>query len=101
MSISSKRKELIRQQHPLYGQEVIEVTHIQDRFLNGSDEDDNLRPLTRPQHLADHVSKAERSEEWDVARRQYGAARLIAKRMTPDETEEANQLLAQMPKPRK
>jgi len=100
MAISFLRKEKIRQRHPLYGQQPIEVCHIKDKFLGGSDEDENLVPLTRPSHLADHVEKATESEDWGVAARQYGAARLIAKRMTPEEIEEANRLLAEMPKVR-
>lgn len=101
MAISLKRKEAIRQSSPLYGQVPLEVCHVKDRFLGGTDDDENLVPLTRPAHLVDHVTKAENSEDWGVASRQYGAARLIAKRMTREEIDEANRLLAQMPKVRK
>lgn len=68
--------------------------------MGGSDEDENLVPLTRPSHLADHVEKATESEDWGVAARQYGAARLIARRLTPEELDEANRLLSELPKKR-
>jgi len=33
MGLSFRHKETIRKQHPLYGQERIQVTHIKDRFF--------------------------------------------------------------------
>lgn len=101
MAISLKRKEAIRQEHPLYGQQRIQVAHIQDKFLGGTDDDTNVRPLTVPEHIIDHVTKATSEENWDIARRQYGAAHLIAVNATPEEIAEANRLLAQMPVVRK
>lgn len=101
MPISLKRKEAIRQEHPLYGQVRIQVAHIEDRFKGGSDDDENLRPLTVGEHIVDHVTKAENEENWDIARRQYGAAHVLAVNATKEEIDEANRLLAQMPKVRK
>jgi hypothetical protein len=100
MSISLKHKEAIRQKHPLYGQVRIQVAHILDRFRGGSDEDENLEPLTVPEHIADHVAKAMESEDWGTARRQYGGAHLLAVNATPEEIKEANRLLTKLPKRR-
>lgn len=97
MGIGLILKEKIRQLNPLYGQTPIEVHHRQPKFLQGSDEVENLVGLSRPQHLAEHVKQAMESEDWGTARRQYGGARLIAQRMTEEEIEEANRLLAQLP----
>jgi hypothetical protein len=95
------KKELVRRQHPQYGQRRIECAHIKDSFLGGTNDLDNLKPLSIPEHLVDHVTKAEQATDWEIARRQYSAARLIAYRATPEEIEEANQMLASMPKRRR
>lgn len=94
VGISLAIKESIRKQHPLYGQARIEVAHIQDSFLGGTGERTNLMPLTLPEHLVDHVEKAQSTDDWIVARKQYGAAHMIAQRMTEEEIERANVLLA-------
>jgi hypothetical protein len=100
IGISFAVKESIRKQHPLYGTRRIEVAHIQDEFLGGSGERSNLQPLSIPEHLADHVNKAQQATDWRIASRQYGAAHLIATRATPSELEEANALIANLPKKR-
>lgn len=93
IGISLKIKEDIRKQHPEYGKKRIECAHVTDAFLGGTGKRENLIPLSIPEHILDHVVKAESTEDWDIAQRQYGAAHLIAKRATPQEIEEANQLL--------
>lgn len=100
MGISLGRKEAIRKQHPLYGQVRIQVAHIQDRFLGGGDEDENLVPLTVAEHIVDHVEKAKNSGTWEIAVRHYGGAHLLAVNATEAEINEANRLLAQLPKRR-
>ena len=97
MGLSFNHKEAIRKQHPLYGQKRIQVAHVQDRFLNGSDGDENLRPLLVSEHIVDHYSKAVNTEEWSIAIKQYNAAHLLAVNATPEEIKEANRLIAQMP----
>lgn len=92
------KKERIRQQHPQYGKMRIEVAHIIDHFLGGTSDEENLKPMTLPEHLIDHVTKAMDSDNWQIASRQYGAAHLIASRMTEEENEIAN---AMMPKIRR
>ena len=97
MGLSFTCKEVIRKQHPLYGQERIQVTHIKDRFLGGDDSDENLRPLLVSEHIANHYSKAINTENWSIAVRQYGAARILVVNATLEEIDEANKLIAQMP----
>jgi len=100
MGISVGRKEQIRKQHPLYGQERIQVAHVLDRFKGGADTDDNLTPLTIPEHILDHVQKAMHETNRYNIERQYGAAHLLASNATEEEIEKANLLLAQMPRVR-
>lgn len=100
MAISTNRKESIRQQHPLYGQVRIQVAHVQDRFKGGSDDNENLVPMTVGEHIVDHVAKAMSETERRNIDRQYGAAGILARNATPEEIAEANRLLAQMPKVR-
>lgn len=101
MAISLNRKEAIRQQHPLYGQVRIQVAHVVDRFKGGSDEDDNLIPMTVGEHIVDHVIKAMSETERRNIDRQYGAAGILARNATEEEIREANKLLADLPKTRK
>lgn len=100
MAISTNRKEAIRQQHPLYGQERIQVAHIVDRFKGGSDDDDNLVPMTVPEHILDHVQKAMQETNRVDMEKQYGGAHLLAVNATEEEIKKANLLLAQMPRRR-
>ena len=93
LGISFLVKESIRKHHPRYGEQGIEVAHIQDEFLGGSSERSNLQPLTLPEHIVDHVTKAKEASGWIVARKQYGAAYLIAQRATVEEIEEVNRML--------
>ncbi len=59
MAISLKRKEAIRQQHPLYGQQPIEVHHQQPRFLDGTDDDENFY-IVRPTMFIGGPNKSRR-----------------------------------------
>lgn len=100
VAISIARKESIRKEHPLYGQERIQVAHIVDRFKGGSDDDSNLTPMTVPEHIVDHVTKAMSETERQNIMKQYGAAHLLAVNATEEEIAEANRLLARMPRRR-
>lgn len=100
VGISLAVKESIRKQHPKYGEERIEVAHVVDAFKGGTGQRENLIPLSIPEHIVDHVVKAENEENWEDAARQYGAAHMIAKRATAEEIAKANLLLAQLPKKR-
>lgn len=100
VGISLGIKTAIRKLHPQYGEKRIEVCHIQDRFKDGTDTEDNLVGLSVGEHIADHVLKAMNETDKKNIFRQYGAASLIAKRATPEEIEEANRLLSQLPRRR-
>lgn len=98
MADRSLSKEEIRQQHPLYGQERIEVHHQLPRHRGGDDSNENKIPETLPEHALAHLRLAEETNDWSVAKKDYGAVRLIVGRMTEHELEEFN---AQLPTTRK
>lgn len=100
MGISLNRKNEIRQKHPLFGQARIHVTHILDKFRGGTDDNENLVARTVSEHIAEHYEKAVNEEVWKIAEVQYRSAHILAVNATPEEIEEANRLLAQIPKRR-
>ena len=87
MGLSFTRKEVIRKQHPLYGQERIEVHHIQPKFRGGSDDRQNLEPLLLDDHALQHLYEAENSESRDIAKVHYWATSQIIRRMNSTEKE--------------
>lgn len=95
MGISLKSKEEIRQEHPLYGQERIEVDHIVPRYKGGDSQRTNLQPLSIVQHASKHWTAAVHEAQYAHARKEYGAVRLIVMRMTEGELNAFNGWLAE------
>lgn len=95
MGISLKSKEEIRQEHPLYGQERIEVDHITPRYKGGDSQRTNLQPLTIVEHAEKHWTAAVQEAQYAHARKEYGAVRLIVMRMTEQELNAFNGWLAE------
>lgn len=92
----SLNKEAIRQQHPLYGQERIEVSHSLPRYRGGTDDPDNLSPQTIVDHALIHLHSAgEMTNRRDIER-EMGAFRLIMARMTEQELAQLSTHLPQV-----
>ena len=90
----SLSKEEIRQQHPLYGIQRIEVHHDTPKFRGGDNSDKNKVPLTLPEHALAHLNNAAKLTNRRDIEKEMGAFRLIIHRMTDTEV---NQLTAKLP----
>jgi hypothetical protein len=89
-------KDSLRKQHPDYGFVTLELAHIVDAHEGGKRTGGNLVPMTRPQHLLDHMAKADTAPNQYERRRQLGAAISILNRMDKTERQEISPLLPEL-----